>query len=293
MAATLSRWLSLAFALCALLGAHPLRADVAVPPLRTHVTDLTRTLSTQQAQTLEEKLRALEARKGSQLVVLIVPSTQPEEIEQYATRVFDTWKVGRKNVDDGAILLWAKNDRRVRIEVGRGLEGAIPDALANRILDETLLPMFREQAWFQGLDLATDQLIGLINGEALPPPPNAGDAYDAASQRQWIERYFPVLFFLPLVVFIASFWPRQREFSASLVAAGVTTAFAYKAIDLPIESLPWVGLLFFLFGLLSAFNLIPGTGFSTDRSGTWSGGGGSSWGGGGGSSAGGGASGSY
>ena len=117
---------------------------------------------------LEQTLRAFETKKGTQIAVLIVPTTKPEEIEQYATRVFDTWKIGRKNVDDGVLLLWAKDDRRIRIEVGRGLEGPIPDVLASRIINDTMRPLFRSEAWYEGLDKATDQLIGLIDGEALP-----------------------------------------------------------------------------------------------------------------------------
>src|SRR5688572_18985911 len=112
------------FAACLMLpAALPAMADVAVPPLTTRVTDLTATLSAQQAAALEAKLAAFEQRKGSQLAVLLVPSTQPETVEQYAIRVAEQWKLGRKGVDDGVLLLIAKNDRKLRIEVGRGLEG--------------------------------------------------------------------------------------------------------------------------------------------------------------------------
>src|SRR5260370_39913971 len=118
-------------------------AEVAVPPLAAQVTDLTGTLSGGAVGRIESKLAALEAKKGSQLAVLILPTTQPEEIEQYGIRVGDAWKLGRKGVDDGAILIVAKQDRRVRIEVGRGLEGALPDAIANRIVTETIAPHFK------------------------------------------------------------------------------------------------------------------------------------------------------
>lgn len=113
----------------------PAGADVPVPQLRARVTDLTATLSQDQRAALEQKLAALEARKGSQVAVLLVPTTQPETVEQYAIRVFDQWKLGRKGMDDGVLLLVAKNDRRLRIEVGYGLEGAIPDAIAKRVID--------------------------------------------------------------------------------------------------------------------------------------------------------------
>ena len=141
-----------------------------IPPLTARVTDLTNTLDAQQKQTLEGELAALEQRKGSQLGVLIVPTTQPEDIADYAIRVFDAWKLGRKNVDDGALLIVAKNDRRVRIEVARGLEGAIPDAAAARIIREYLTPKFRANDYYGGIHDATDALTKLIDGEQLPPP---------------------------------------------------------------------------------------------------------------------------
>ncbi|MET0225912.1 MAG: YgcG family protein [Dokdonella sp.] len=141
-----------------------------IPPLTARVTDLTDTLDAQQKQTLEGELAALEQRKGSQLGVLMVSTTQPEDIAQYATRVFDAWKLGRKNVDDGALLIVAKNDRRVRIEVARGLEGAIPDAAAARIIREYVTPKFRANDYYGGIHDATDALTKLIDGEQLPPP---------------------------------------------------------------------------------------------------------------------------
>ena len=297
MNATLPRWLT--WVLCATLcfSAQFALAYVSVPTLVTHVTDTTSTLNEQQKKALEDKLRALEERKGAQLLILIVPSTDPEEIEQYATRVFDAWKIGRKNVDDGALLLWAKNDRRIRIEVGRGLEGPIPDVLASRIINDTMRPLFRNEAWFEGLDKATDQLAGLIDGEALPDAPASIPQSATAETRESIDRYFPIFFFIPIVVVITAIWPRRREVSASVVASVITTATAFKALDLPLGSLPWVALIYFLFGLAYAFDLFPKASSSGGSSGGWSGGsggsGGSSWGGGGGSSAGGGASGSY
>src|SRR6266571_351295 len=124
-----------------LLAGLALAADeVAVPPLKARVTDLTGTLTAAQIQTLEGRLRDFERGKGSQIAVLVLPSTQPETIEQYSIRVADAWKIGRTKADDGVILVVAKNDRKLRIEVGRGLEGAIPDALAKLIEGETLPP---------------------------------------------------------------------------------------------------------------------------------------------------------
>jgi uncharacterized protein len=141
-----------------------------IPPLTARVTDTTGTLDASQKQTLETSLGTLEQRKGAQLAVLMVPTVKPEEIEQYSIRVVDAWKLGRKNIDDGALLIIAKNDHRVRIEVGRGLEGAIPDAATARIIREYITPKFRSGDFFGGIVDATDALTKLIDGEPLPPP---------------------------------------------------------------------------------------------------------------------------
>jgi uncharacterized protein len=143
---------------------------VAVPPLTSRVTDLTGTLSGGAVARIEAKLADLEAKKGSQVAVLIVPTTQPEEIEQYGIRVAEAWKLGRKSVDDGAILLVAKDDRRVRIEVGQGLEGALPDAIANRIITETITPHFKQGDFDGGVEAGVNQIISVVNGEPLPAP---------------------------------------------------------------------------------------------------------------------------
>jgi uncharacterized protein len=142
-----------------------------IPSLGARVTDLTGTLTPPQQSALEQKLAAFQAAKGSQLAVLIVPTTAPEEIEQYSIRVVEQWKLGRKKIDDGALLIIAKNDHRVRIEVGYGLEGVLTDAMSNRIIDETLTPAFRQGNFYGGIDAALDQMMKLIQGEPLPPPP--------------------------------------------------------------------------------------------------------------------------
>jgi uncharacterized protein len=152
----------------------PAGADVAVPPVA-RVTDLTGTLTATQRAALNDKLAAFEARKGSQIVVLVVPTTEPEDIAQFGIRVGDAWKIGRKSaddksIDDGLILIVAKDDHRMRIEVGTGLEGAVTDLAANRILDEYLRPSFRAGDFYGGIDHAVDRLIGLVDGEPLPPP---------------------------------------------------------------------------------------------------------------------------
>jgi uncharacterized protein len=148
-----------------------------VPPLTARVTDLTGTLTVPQRTALEQKLAAFEAAKGSQLAVLIVPTTQPEEIEPYSIRVVEQWKLGRgevggKKVDDGALLLIVKNDHRIRIEVGYGLEGVLTDAISNRIISETIAPEFRRGDFYGGIDAGLGQMMRLIQGEPLPPPPH-------------------------------------------------------------------------------------------------------------------------
>jgi len=146
-----------------------------IPSLSARVTDLTDTLDASQLQSLESQLAALERRKGSQIGVLIVPTTRPEDIAQYAIRVFDAWKLGRRGIDDGVLLIAAKDDHRVRIEVARGLEGAIPDAAADRIIRDYVTPKFRVGDFYGGIEAATGMLIHLIDGEPLPLPRKTSD----------------------------------------------------------------------------------------------------------------------
>ncbi|MDO8333697.1 MAG: YgcG family protein [Nitrosomonas sp.] len=146
------------------------QADIAIPPLKSHVTDLTSTLSAQEVARLEQRLAAFEQKKGSQVAVLLVPTTRPETIEQYAMRVAEAWKLGRKGIDDGALLLIAKNDRGLRIEVGYGLEGVLPDAKAKRIIEEIIAPRFKAGDFTGGIHAGVDAILGLIEGEALPSP---------------------------------------------------------------------------------------------------------------------------
>jgi len=143
---------------------------VAVPQLTARVTDLTGTLTADQSSALEAKLAAFEQSKGSQVAVLIVPTTQPEAIEQFSIRVVDQWKLGRGKVDDGALLLIALNDRKVRIEVGYGLEGALPDATANRIIQQDITPAFKRGDYYDGINTGVDRIMRVIEGEPLPEP---------------------------------------------------------------------------------------------------------------------------
>jgi uncharacterized protein len=133
-------------------------ALMPVPRLTARVTDLTGTLTPEQRQTLEQRLRQFETAKGSQVAVLIVPTTEPEAIEQYGIRVVEAWKLGRQKVDDGALLLVAKNDRALRIEVGYGLEGALPDAIAKRIIEEIIVPRFRADDFAGGITAGVEQM---------------------------------------------------------------------------------------------------------------------------------------
>jgi uncharacterized protein len=152
-------------------------ADVAVPPLSGRVVDQTGTLTSGDIATLTQSLKDLEARKGSQVAVLIVPTTAPETIEQYSIRVAEAWKIGRKKIDDGALLVVAKDDRKLRIEVGYGLEGALNDVTAKRIIDEVITPKFRSGDFAGGISAGVDRMIGVIDGEPLPasePPQSSG-----------------------------------------------------------------------------------------------------------------------
>jgi uncharacterized protein len=168
---------------------------VAVPTLEGHVTDLTETLTPAQKASLEQTLAAFEARKGSQLAVLLLPTTAPEGIDQYALRVAEQWKIGRAKVDDGAILVVAKDDRTLRLEVGYGLEGALSDIVSKRIISDTIVPRFKQGDYYGGIDAGVAQIIRVVDGEALPAP---------ASQRTQgpddLRQMFPFLLIVVLVV---------------------------------------------------------------------------------------------
>jgi len=161
----------LAFLLCWPLAATAqVATQLPVPPLTGRVVDQTGTLSPAEIASLDQKLKDFEERKGSQIGVLIVPTTAPETIEQYALRVVEQWKLGRKNIDDGALLIIAKDDRRMRIEVGYGLEGILPDATARRIIDEIIGPKFRNGDFAGGITDGVDRILKVVDGEPLPAP---------------------------------------------------------------------------------------------------------------------------
>lgn len=156
-------------------------AETAIPPVA-RVTDLTGTLSAVQQQMLSTRLADFEREQGSQLAVLVLSTTKPETIEQYGIRVGEAWKLGRKGVDDGVILIVAKDDHRLRIEVGYGLEGEIPDVIAKRIIDDAIAPAFKTGDYYAGIDAGVDQIISAVRHESSPR-----DATEAQATSQELE----------------------------------------------------------------------------------------------------------
>ena len=258
-------------------------AQVAVPELSRRVTDLTATLSADQAAALESKLAAFEAKKGSQIAVLIVPTTQPEDIAQFGIRVADQWKIGRKKIDDGVILIVAKDDRKLRIEVGYGLEGAIPDAIAKRVIAETITPFFKAGDFYGGIDAGVQQLMGLIEGEPMPPPATS----DSSGGN---DGAFVILIVGGIVAgwLLSTLMSRPAAGGIAALGSGAVGAFLLGFTPL----LLFIAVFVFA-GVASGFR--HGGGWSSGGGGGWGGGGfgGGSWGGGGGGFGGGGASGSW
>ncbi len=265
------------------------QAEVAVPPLKARVTDITNTLTPAQAATLEQKLADLEQRKGAQIAILIVPTTAPEPVEQYAVRVFEDWKLGRKGVDDGVLLLISKDEHRLKFEVGYGLEGVVPDVIAKRVIDEIIVPAFRQGDFFGGIDAGVTRLMGIIDGEPLPPP----KAHKQRSSDN-IFQLLPMLFIAAVVIggilrtMFGRFLGAGIAGSVAGLIAWVVTSFIGAAV---------IGaLVVFVFVLMAG--MTGGRGYGGWSSGGgwgggFGGGGGGGFSGGGGSSGGGGASGSW
>ena len=179
---------------------HAAEGLVPVPSLQARLTDLTGTLTAEEQAGLEQSLRAFETRKGTQIAVLIVPTTKPEEIEQYALRVVEQWKLGRKKVDDGALLLIAKDDRTLRIEVGYGIEGALNDATSKRIVSEVIAPRLKEGDYFGAVSAGVDQMIRVVDSEPLPAPKPGALGSGLGSVSQNIGQLLPLLFVVALMV---------------------------------------------------------------------------------------------
>ncbi|MES2637054.1 MAG: YgcG family protein [Pseudomonadota bacterium] len=254
---------------------------VAIPELKSRVTDLTQTLSTEQQTHLEAKLAAFEQQKGSQIALLIVPSTQPEDIAQYCIRVVEKWKVGREKIDDGLLVLVAKDDRKLRIEVGYGLEGAIPDLIAKRVINEVISPRFKQGDYFGGLDAGVNALIGLVDGEPLPAPAKA------ANSSSNLENLLPILLFGGLMsgLFLRSIF---GTFGGSALNGGLIGG-AVWFLGFALGGAVILAIVAFFFTILMGGRGLGGI----PMGGGGFGGGSSSWGGGGGGFGGGGASGDW
>ncbi|VVE20054.1 membrane protein [Pandoraea soli] len=218
-------WAMLALAL-ACLGALalPVGAEdlVAVPALTARVTDLTSTLTPEQRNALETQLAQYEQQRGSQIFVLMVPSTAPETIDQYSIRVADAWKAGRKGVDDGVIVLIAKNNpndlRKMRIEVGRGVQGSLTDAISGRILRDVMAPHFRSGDFFGGLAAGVAAVEAAMNNEALPAP----NLPSTRAPHSDLSDFLPLLFIVFIIGMVVLMESRRRFQGPGLPGAGPT-----------------------------------------------------------------------
>ena len=281
------RALLVAVALCL---THPAGAQAlkAVPALSTRVVDQTSTLSADQRAQLDAKLAACERQKGAQIAVLIVASVAPETVEQYALRVVEAWQLGRRGIDDGVLLLVAKQDRKLRIEVGYGLEGALNDATAKRIISETIAPRFKGGDFYGGIDGGVDAIIKVVSGEALPAP-KAATADVSVDLETLIFVGFVLIFVVGGVL---------RALLGRLLAAGVIGTLAGVIASLLVSSLllgVLAGLVAFVVALFAGISGVSGINGLGGGRGGWSSGGsrGGGFSGGGGSFGGGGASGGW
>ena len=218
----LSRWVTGVLGCLFALGvAH---AQLAVPALTGHVVDTTQKLSSSQHDQLEAKLTEFERVHGSQVVLLLVPTTQPEDISSYANRVGNTWKIGRKEVGDGVLLVAALTDRRARIEVAKTLEGAIPDLMAKRVITQAITPHFKQGDYAGGLDAAVDQIMTLIVGEALPAPSQTAQSGHASGDGfNWMDLGIFLFIAVPVLGAVTKSMLGSRLGSAAtgVVAGGI------------------------------------------------------------------------
>jgi len=292
-----SRWLAVAAAGAAFFLAGVAAGEVPVPPLKARVIDLTGTLTAPQVQTLEARLRDFEHSKGSQVAVLMLPTTQPETAAQYGVRVYDEWKLGRKGIDDGVLVLVAKDDRRVWIVTGRGVEGPLPDVAVKRIVEEDITPRFRQGDFYGGIHAGVDRIMRVIEGEPLPPPRHAGEESPLFQHIEWIIPAFIILMIAQGIL---------NAIFGRAVGAGLTGGVAGFLAWLIVGSVvigAIVGVIAFVFGLFGSSAMrrgggwgggwTSGGGFSGGGFGGGGFGGGGGFSGGGGSTAGGGAGGSW
>lgn len=282
-------WQCLAILFVLALSFTTVQAEVAIPLLQARVTDTTNTLSPAQRAALERTLAAFEQRKGAQIAVLIVSTTKPETAQEYAVRAFEVAKIGRAKIDDGVLMVIAKDDREMHIEVGYGLEGVIPDAIANRVIEETILPFFKQGDFYGGVQAGVNRLMRLVDGEPLPPQ---------ARDPSWngLNDLLPLLF---IAVFVVGGMLRAifgRLIGAS-IASGVVGVVAWSMVGLLI-AVPAALVVFFLVLTAGSTSWPSGRGgyggwtSGNGWGGGWSSGGGR-WSGGGGTSGGGGASGRW
>jgi uncharacterized protein len=266
-----------------------------VPPLSGRVVDQTGTLSAGDISALTQTLKNLETRKGSQVAVLIVPTTAPETIEQYSIKVAESWKIGRKKIDDGALLVVAKNDRKLRIEVGYGLEGALTDVTSKRIIDEIIVPKFRNGDFAGGISAGVDRIVAVIDGEKLPAPAQRQQSNSGSLNFDPLNPFF----IIPVMLFGGLIRSLLGRLIGSVASGGLVALIAwYFFASLLAAVLAGVIVTIFVMFSDSITSSAPGR-----RGGGWSGGGGSFSGGsssdsggfsgGGGSFGGGGASGSW
>lgn len=208
---------------------------IQIPELTGRIVDLTNTLSFREVEKLEKKLKDLEDRKGSQIAVLIIPTTGLETIEEYSIKVAEKWKIGRKGIDDGVILIISKHDRRLRIEVGYGLEGVIPDAVAKRIIEEIIVPNFKKGNFYEGIDKGVDAIIKLLEGESLPKPKKEGEKLSQDTNQFLLDKKY-------------DYYDKKEEillmgtFLLSLILYFFTSSILYS-----------VGIPFFIFGTITFF----------------------------------------
>lgn len=262
------------------------QAQVAVPPLSSQIVDLTGTLSRDQVLELEQMLRTFESRKGSQVAVLMVPSTAPETIEQYGLRVAEQWKLGRNKADDGALLLIAKQDRTMRIEVGYGLEGALNDAVSKRIIAELITPRFQQGDFYGGIRAGVESMISVIDGEALPAP-----ARRSARAEGDLGRVLPVLFVL--VIFAGGMLRALLGRVPGALLTGAGTAYVAWALAGVLSVAVFAGFMAMLFVMFGGGRGGFWGGYGQHGRGGYGGFGGGGFGGGGGRFGGGGASGRW
>lgn len=257
-------------------------ALVAVPPLTGRVVDQTGSLSAGDIASLTQTLKDLETRKGSQIAVLIVPTTEGEAIEQFSLRVAEAWKIGRKKIDDGALLVIAKNDRRLRIEVGYGLEGALTDATTKRIIDEDITPKFKSGDFAGGVASGVNRMIGVVNGEKLPEP--EPPHWQGPGLSDYIDPFNPLVL---VFVFIIGGVLRAvlGRFIGAAATGGIVGAFAWFVAG-SIGAAVLIGFIAFVVAFLiqSMDPMGPGVGRRGRNSGWVMGGSGGTWGGGGSSS---------